>query len=163
MPTRAIRDSTSAVLMLVLFACMAGGVFSRYVLNDPKVWLDELAIIAFIWVIFWPAAWLPNEAHVRFDLVLGALPRRVSRLLQMLGFIVVGLLLLWAVRAVFGYLIFLWSERTTVLQWPVGAVYACFGLFFAVVLVRSFADAVTSGRGALSPTTRSGAEGPAQQ
>ncbi len=144
MRSNVLRDGVSACLMLSLFCCLVAGVFMRYGVGVPSTWLDELSVVIFLWAIFWPATWLRNDEHIRFDMVLGALPPTVAGKLQALGYLVSGLLIAWAVPAIWSYQRFLSTERTPALQWRMDLVYACFGLFLASALIRLLLGSATS-------------------
>lgn len=64
------------VTMLVLFivASIGAQVFSRYVLDEPLIWVEEAATYAFIWATFLGVGWgVKRERHVRIATFVGRL------------------------------------------------------------------------------------------
>ena len=49
----------AAALVAALFLVLLAGVAGRYVLGRPLAWSDELAVVLFIWLVFWTGAWRP--------------------------------------------------------------------------------------------------------
>ncbi len=47
-----LLESCLAMLFVLIIICVALQVFYRYVLSDPLAWTEELAKLAFIWMIF---------------------------------------------------------------------------------------------------------------
>ena len=61
--------SSVAITIVVLSAFY--GVISRYILNNPVAWSNEIATIAFTWTVFLgaAAAW-KHDKHIHLDLSL---------------------------------------------------------------------------------------------
>ena len=77
-------NAVSGILFLALFAVFLIQIATRFFLNQPLPWTDELAVILYIWVILWTAALVvPEREHVVFDLVWNSVGRR-SRQAQLL-------------------------------------------------------------------------------
>src|SRR5207237_417693 len=82
---RAARLVTAA-LVAALFLDLLAGVAGRYVLGRPLAWSDELAVILFVWLVFWTGAFvLSMREHVAFDVVYDLLPPRLRAVLGMAG------------------------------------------------------------------------------
>jgi hypothetical protein len=43
-----------------------------------------------------------------------------------------------ALPAIISYTLFLWRERTNILEWRLDVVYSCFSIFIAVLVLRRF-------------------------
>ncbi len=138
---RALEGGVRAVavaMFVAVFAVFLLKVALRYLFNDPVAWADEVSAILFVWIIFWANALLLGEREqIRFDLVLRLLPPRGRRVAAILRNGVILLLVAAGMPAALSYLWFLRGQTTPVLQWPMGAVFACFGLFLGAVCVRS--------------------------
>lgn len=48
--------TASVVLLVALYAVLIAQVFSRYVMNSPLIWTEEIARFLFVWVVFIGAA-----------------------------------------------------------------------------------------------------------
>ncbi|QNT06510.1 MULTISPECIES: TRAP transporter small permease [Marinomonas] len=72
-------------------------VFCRYVLNDSLPWSEELARYLMVWMTF---LMLPvvsrTKQHAALDIILGSLPKRLSLLLELVLYVLVGIVLYYA-------------------------------------------------------------------
>ena len=67
---RSGTSAVSGVLFLALFGVFIIQIGARFGLNMPLAWTDEAAVILYLWVILWTAAWVvPEREHVVFDLL----------------------------------------------------------------------------------------------
>ena len=130
----------AAALVAALFLVLLAGVAGRYVLGRPLAWSDELAVVLFVWLVFWTGAFvLSMREHVVFDVVYELLPPRMRMALGMAGALCAAGLLFWALPKIADYVAFLWRERTPVLQWRQDFLYACFPAFVAMAALRLLA------------------------
>jgi TRAP-type C4-dicarboxylate transport system permease small subunit len=140
---RRAAAAVSALLVAAVFAVIVLGVVRRYLFGAPLVWADELATVLFIWTIFWTGALVvASREHVAFDLVHGALPPKVADLVWRAACLIVGVALLAALPKLWGFISFLWRERTPALQWRLDWVYSCFVLFVVAAGLRFVHEAV---------------------
>lgn len=132
----------AAALVAALFLVLLAGVAGRYVLERPLAWSDELAVVLFVWLVFWTGAFvLSMREHVAFDVVYELLPARTRMALGIAGALCAAGLLFWALPKIVDYVAFLWRERTPVLQWRQDFLYACFPAFVAMAALRILAYA----------------------
>jgi TRAP-type C4-dicarboxylate transport system permease small subunit len=69
-------------------------VFSRYLLGQPLVWVEELAVYSFIWATFIGASLgLKELRHIRIESFVGRLAPRPQHLMRALAWLVVLLLM----------------------------------------------------------------------
>ena len=126
-----------------MFLSLVLQVILRFVLGKPAAWTEELATIAYVWVIFWGCAFcVPLAAHVAVDIVVPGFAPRVRRVLYALGLAALGGLFLWALPGTADYLRFVMRERTPVLDLPFGIVYSVFLAAAAMVVLRCLAEIV---------------------
>lgn len=134
---RIVAEWVTTAMFFAIFAIYILGVVARYVFSAPIAWSDELAMIVFLWCMFLTDAFVSRDSdHVAFDILWGKLPpggRRVVGLLQTALF---GLLFAVAFPTIVDYVMFLWREQTSALEWRLDFVYACFIIYFAMVIVR---------------------------
>jgi TRAP-type C4-dicarboxylate transport system permease small subunit len=134
---RRLADLVGAALFAALFATFIYATASRFLLNRPITWGDELAAILMLWATFWAAALMIAEKdHVAVDVVYVLAPPRGQRVLGLVASIGFGLLFLAALPATWDYIAFLWRERTSVLRIRLDWLYLCFALFVAAVAAR---------------------------
>jgi TRAP-type C4-dicarboxylate transport system permease small subunit len=125
-------------LFLMLFGVFIIQIAARFGFNKPLPWTDEAAVILYIWVILWAAAFVvPQREHVMFDLVWNAVGLRVRRLMQIIGNLLIGGLVLAGLPASWDYVHFMQREGTAVLGVPLMWVYLPFVLLMAALVVRS--------------------------
>jgi len=140
-------DRVGAGLFAAMFIALVVQVVRRFVFGAPAAWTEELAAIAFIWVIFWGAAFtLPLGAHAAVDIVVPRFAPSVRRVLYALGLAALALGFLWALPGTVDYLRFMLRERTPVLGWPLGIVYSVFIAFAVMVILRCLAGIVRPAR-----------------
>jgi TRAP-type C4-dicarboxylate transport system permease small subunit len=133
-------DWIGAGMFAVLFLSLVAQVVCRFVFGAPAAWTEELATIAFVWVIFWGTAFsVPLPAHVAVDLVVPRFAPSIRRALYALGLAALALFFLWALPGIADYLRFMNRERTPVLELPFGAVYSVFLAAALMVILRSLA------------------------
>jgi len=139
-------DLIGAGVFAVLFLSLVVQVVRRFVFGAPAAWTEELAAIAFVWVIFWGTAFtVPLAAHVAVDFVVPRFAPAVRRALYALGLAALGGSILWALAGIADYLRFMMRERTPVLEWPYGIVYSVFLAAAVMVVLRCLAAIVRPG------------------
>lgn len=100
-------------------------------------WADEVLVLAMVWCTFITGALLVEEREqVVFDLVYERCPIGLRRVALAAGSLALAAVLLAAMPAIVDYTLFLWRERTSVLELRLDYAYACFALFVAAVVLR---------------------------
>ena len=136
-------DLLGAALFAAMFLSLVLQVVLRFVFGKPAAWTEELATIAYVWVIFWGCAFsVPLAAHVAVDMVVPHFSPPVRRVLYAVGLASLGGLFLWALPGIADYLRFMLRERTPVLDLPFGVVYCIFLAAAAMVALRCIAGIV---------------------
>lgn len=126
-------DWAAGAALFVVFVALLAQTFMRYALRAPLSTSQELAMIAFIWFVFWLAGTtISLRDHIRFDVFYNALPdqgRRVASILVNLFYLVIfG----WGLRATFEYFQFLEFETTASLTISYQIAFFPYFIFFAV-------------------------------
>lgn len=125
-------------LFLTLFIVFVIQVMARFGLNKPLAWTDELAVILYVWIILWAAAFMvPEREHVAFDLLWNSAGPRTRSVMQMVGHLLIGGLALCAVPATWDYVYFMKREGTPVLGLPFMWVFLPFVFLLVALVVRS--------------------------
>jgi TRAP-type C4-dicarboxylate transport system permease small subunit len=123
-----------------MFLALVFQVTFRFVLGAPAAWTEEVAAIAYLWVIFWGCAFsVPLAAHVAVDMVVPPFAPAARRVLYALGLAALAACFLWALPGIADYLRFMLRERTPVLDLPFGAVYSVFLAAAVMVVLRCLA------------------------
>ena len=135
-----VAEMVATVLFAAIFVIFLYAIFSRYALNKPVAWPDELNMVLLLWATFLVDALVLSEREqVSFDAVYDVVGPRSRRLIGIAASIVLGALFAAALPIVIDYVHFLARERTVVLQWRLDLVYICFVIFWVAVIVRSVA------------------------
>jgi TRAP-type C4-dicarboxylate transport system permease small subunit len=141
---RMIAEWVTTAMLFAVFLIYLIGIAARYVFAAPIAWSDELAMIVFLWCMFLTDAFVNRDAdHVGFDILWERLPPRGRRIAGLLQTGLFGLLFAAAFPVIVDYVMFLWREQTSALQWRLDLVYICFIVYFAMVIVRLAAKFVT--------------------
>jgi TRAP-type C4-dicarboxylate transport system permease small subunit len=131
-------NAIGGALFLMLFAVFIIQIGARFGFNQPLPWTDEAAVVLYIWVILWAAAFVvPAREHVVFDLVWNSVGRRSRQVMQIAGNLLIGGLALVGLPASWDYVHFMAREGTPVLGVPLMWVYLPFVLLMAALVVRS--------------------------
>ena len=124
-------------LFLALFAVFVLQVTARFAFNKPMAWTDEAAVILYIWVILWAAAFVvPEREHVMFDLIWNSVGRRTRLFMRIVGNLLVGGLALVAIPGTWDYVRFMAREGTPVLNLPFMWVFLPFVFLMVALAVR---------------------------
>ncbi len=131
-------NAVGVALFAALFCVFMVQIVARFGFNRPLPWTDELAVMLYVWVILWAAAFIVREReHVMFDLVWNAAGRRTRLCMRLLGHTLIGGLAAWALPASWDYVHFMRREGTPVLGVPFMWVFLPFVLLLAALVVRS--------------------------
>lgn len=137
-----------AGLFAALFCVFVLQVGARFGFNKPLPWTDELAVVLYVWVILWCAAFVvPEKEHVVFDLVWNLAGRRTRRVMRIAGNLLVGGLAAWAIPGCWDYVHFMRREGTPVLGVSFMWVFLPFVLMLGALVVRSACAVVQALRG----------------
>lgn len=136
-PQRA-ANAVGGMLFLALFLVFLIQIGARFGLSKPLPWTDELAVVLYVWVILWAAAFMvPAREHVVFDLVWNSVGPRARQGMAVAGHVLLGGLALAGLPATWDYVSFMRRESTPVLGIPFLWVYLPLVLLVAALVLRS--------------------------
>jgi len=131
-------NAFGAGLFATLFLVFMVQIVARFAFNKPLPWTDEAAVMLYVWVILWAAAFIvPEREHVMFDLVWNAVGPGPRKVMRVLGHAMIGGLAAWALPACWDYVHFMRREGTPVLGVPFMWVFLPFVGLLAALVVRS--------------------------
>lgn len=82
---------STAVIMIILSALICWPVFSRYVLNASPFWIEEISVIAMMWIgLLGAAACVWTESDMRLELVVSRRPETLQIWLRAATDILIG-------------------------------------------------------------------------
>lgn len=130
-------ELVAAVLFATMFGAFLVQIVSRYVVGRPVQWSQEVALIFYLWIVFWACAFIVRERdHIVFDIVYQALPEGGKRWIAALTTLVAGGLLIAGLPGTWDYITFMAIDRTWVLKIRFDLVFAVFLIFMVAVIVR---------------------------
>ncbi len=133
-----LADLVGGTLFLTLFIVFIVQITARFGFNKPLPWTDEAAVILYVWVILWSAAFVvPEREHVVFDLVWNSVNPRARQVMCVLGNLLVGGLALVAIPATWDYVHFMRRESSPVLEISFMWVFMPFVFLLIALVVRS--------------------------
>ena len=131
-------DLIGGTLFLTLFIVFVIQVTARFGFNRPMAWTDEAAVILYVWVILWSAAFVvPEREHVAFDLIWNSVNRRTRQVMRVAGNLLIGGFALAGIPATWDYVHFMNREGSPVLGVSFMWVFLPFVLLLVALVVRS--------------------------
>jgi TRAP-type C4-dicarboxylate transport system permease small subunit len=134
---RHTTQAVSGLLFLALFGVFIVQISARFGFNKPLAWTDEAAVILYLWVILWTAAWVvPEREHVVFDLLWNRASRRTRQAMRIAGNLLVGGLAAVALPASWDYVHFMGREGSPVLGVSFMWIYLPFVMLLLALVLR---------------------------
>ncbi|NBY06186.1 MAG: TRAP transporter small permease subunit [Betaproteobacteria bacterium] len=125
-------------MFIGIFVLFVVSVFQRYVLVQPVNWVDESILILFLWSTFLTEALvLSNHEQVTFDVIWDQCGPQGRRTIGLVAAALIALLFALSAPTIWGYVAFLWREKTNALEWRLDHVYFCFVIYWLAVIVRA--------------------------
>jgi len=130
-------DHIGGALFLALFAVFILQIGARFLFNQPLPWTDEIAVVLYIWSIFWACAFMvPAASHVSVDILIARLSDKPRLWLQTLGQVLLGGLALQTLPASWDYVLFMQREATAVLGLPLFWVFLPLLVLLVMLVLR---------------------------
>ena len=130
-------ENVAAAMLAVMFAAFLLQIVFRYVCNFPVGWSSELTVVMWLWLVLWGAAFVTSErGEIRFDLLTGAVPRRVRRGMALCASAALLVLYAGSLPASWRYVAFMKVEKSSYLKIRMDWLYSIYLVFLAAILVR---------------------------
>ena len=108
----------AAVLLVLMAFCISLDVVIRYVANYSFKWVFEGTEYSLLFVTFFAATWvLQQEGHVRLDLVLNALGKKLGAWINVLTSLVMGGVCLVITLYSAKYTLYLYQNDITIIKY----------------------------------------------
>lgn len=129
-------DDVAVGLLTAMFLAFVVQITARYVFNHPLPWTLELCLTAWLWTVFWGAAFcLKNDEHVRFDMLYNAVPLALRRWFAGVAALAIVLGFLWSMPGSWSFVSFLTIKKSATLRIPLAYVFGVYLIFLAVTVV----------------------------
>jgi C4-dicarboxylate transporter, DctQ subunit len=130
-------ENVAAAMLAVMFAAFVVQIVFRYVFNLPTGWSSELAVILWLWLVLWGAAFVVKESEaIRFDLLSGKAGRRTRIVMGIVTAAAVVILYGASLPATYSYVTFMKVEKTSYLKIRFDWLFSIYLLFAIAVIVR---------------------------
>lgn len=140
---RKIAEIVSSVMFAAIFAVFIIGIVMRHVFHHPLLWGDEVGILLLLWCTFLTDAFVVRSSdHVAFDVVWDMVSPATRRMIGIVGRGAFALIFLAALPTIIDYVLFLWREKTDVLEIRLDIVFSCFIVYIVMVIIRLVAQLV---------------------
>ncbi|MGV6988040.1 TRAP transporter small permease [Testudinibacter sp. P80/BLE/0925] len=78
-----LDEILASVFLAIIVILSAYGVVTRYILNSPSAWVEEVCIVFFIWFTFLASSALAkNNELIRIDYLLTKIPARIANIID---------------------------------------------------------------------------------
>ena len=132
-----LAEAVSTLSLGVVFLFFIYGVGMRYLLNRPVSWTDEAVTVLMVWSVLWTGAFVLRwSEHISFDIVFVNLAPKRQRWMLLVANLAFVALMFAALPGMVDYTLFLWREKTDMLEMRLDFVYAIFPIFFIAIVVR---------------------------
>lgn len=116
----------AGIALVILVALTLFGALSRYFLNNPFTWMEEVQLLLEVWVVFLGAGYaFRTGGHVAVELVVDFMPKKVQKVVEYFIAVVVVTTIGYLLYQSIGYFnLFQGSGRlTSILQIPYTVIY----------------------------------------
>ena len=133
----------SAVLFIALTVLLFANVVGRYALGRSFAWIEEVATIAFVWMIWFAmSAAVTRRKHLRIDFVLEMVSFKVKKIMLIISNVIFAAFDVYLLVVVMGIIQRLGNSQTPLLRLPQQAVYAIIPVGLVLSIVRIVQDSV---------------------
>jgi C4-dicarboxylate transporter, DctQ subunit len=130
-------ENVAAAMLAVMFAAFVVQIAFRYLFDLPTGWSSELAVILWLWLVLWGAAFVVKESEaIRFDLLSGKAGRRTRIAMGIVTAAAVVILYGASLPATFSYVTFMKVEKTSYLKIRFDWLFSIYLLFAIAIIVR---------------------------
>lgn len=153
--------SAACVLLTGLVVLTFAGVLKRYIFRDPIAWMEEIQPLLFLWMVFLAAgAAFRTGGHVAIEIVVDALPKKVSSVIERIDVLVELLILVyltWQSCVFYGQCVAT-NKVTLFLQIPYSLAYVVLPIGCVLMIVSVIYREVSDIRAARATKEKEGIE-----
>lgn len=127
----------AAAMVAVMFLAFIIQIVFRYFLNFPVGWTSELTLVMWLWLVLFGASFVVRESEeIRFDLLVGAVPRRARIGMGIATGVALIVLYGASLPASWSYVSFMKVERSSYLKIPMNWLFSIYLVFLVAVIAR---------------------------
>jgi len=142
LPTlRRAVELVSVVLFTIMFGMFLLQIVGRYTMDQPFGWTVEACVIAYIWIVFWTAAFVVRERdHVTFTILFDIARPATRRVYAIIGAAALLIAFAAAFPGAWDYVTFMKIEKTPVARIRFDYIYVIWLVFMVAVVIRAVLD-----------------------
>lgn len=130
-------ENVAVALLTAMFFTFILQIVFRYVLRSPLGWTIEACLLAWLWIVFWGAAFLLDDRdHVRFDILYNHAGPRMRRAFGVLAACAIIAAMVSALPATLDYIQFMKIESTSLLKIRFDYVFSIYLIFSLAIIIR---------------------------
>ena len=133
----------AAICFIALTIMLMGQVVSRYVFMHSFTWMEEVATILFVWMIYLGVcSAVTKRKHLRIDFLLDMMPFKVKRVMLILSNVIFAAFNVFVSVIMFNVIKLLGSSQTTMLHIPQKLVYSIIPIGLLLSVIRLAEDTI---------------------
>lgn len=141
-------EDVAVALLAVMFSAFILQIISRYVIREPLGWTLEACLLAWLWLIFWSAAFLVRDKeHVRFDILYVGAGYKGRKVFAFISAISLVAAFSASFPATYDFVSFMKIEKSSTLGIRLDYVFGIYLIFAAVIILRYLWRAIKLMRG----------------
>ncbi len=125
-----------ALISLILITFF--GVIMRYAFSSPFIWLEEVQLWCFVWIVFFGGSVaFRTQNHVSIDMIVDSLPNKIRKVVEFIGkIIIIGILLFILSKSLVFVKQMIKIDRTTnILRIPYYLIYSAVPISLALMIL----------------------------
>jgi TRAP-type C4-dicarboxylate transport system permease small subunit len=130
-------ENVAVAMLAVMFAAFVVQIVFRYFFNFPVGWASELALVMWLWLVLWGAAFvLREDEEIRFDLLSAAAGRRARVVMGSITGAAAVVLYGASLPATYSYVTFMKVESSSYLDIRMDWLFSIYLVFVLAILAR---------------------------
>ena len=135
---RTLPEFSAAGLLTVIFLTFLLQICSRYVFNYPISWTLEVCLTAWIWLVFWGAAFCVEDTdHVSFDILYNAVGLKWQKIFTAISALAIIVALGISLPATYDYIMFYRLKKSASLGIRLHYIFSIYGFFVVAIMIRN--------------------------
>lgn len=135
--SKKVGNFIAALMLATMFCTFLIQIVSRYSSTFSLGWTVELCLVLWLWLVFWGGSFTLDERdHITFDLLSAGAGRRTSRVLNVIGAIVMLIGIGFAYLPTLDYIDFLSIKPSPTLSIRLNWLFSIFMVFLTAVFAR---------------------------
>lgn len=124
-------------MLAIMFLAFMAQIVSRYLLNLPTGWMNELSIVMWLWLVLFGSAFVVREQdEMRFDLIYGSVRDKTRRGMAVVTALALIVLFGMSMPAVVDYVLFMKVQETSYLDIRFDYLFGIYIVFAVAMIAR---------------------------